>query len=278
MSLLDYVEYGGVQGWRVGRFRGWINTNCYLYRFDDVLIDTGPPNQWAIVHSILISHPVQAVYVTHHHEDHGGNCAAIHAAFSIPIYVHPRGMRYFEQGLRLPYYRRIIWGVPATVKVHAFPETIQTNKGRQIVPLHTPGHTADMACFYIPQEGWLFTGDLFITTRPRIIRKVEDPLEEMNSLRRVLKYEFQVIFCSHRGVQKRGRQLLQEKLQFLEEIYHQTAHLLKKGKSTAEISRQLLGTEGLLTWITGFHFAKKNLIEAFAREILNSHSNGRNSQ
>jgi len=168
--------------------------------------------------------------------------------------------------------------VPATVKVHAFPETIQTNKGRQIVPLHTPGHTADMACFYIPQEGWLFTGDLFITTRPRIIRKVEDPLEEMNSLRRVLKYEFQVIFCSHRGVQKRGRQLLQEKLQFLEEIYHQTAHLLKKGKSTAEISRQLLGTEGLLTWITGFHFAKKNLIEAFAREILNSHSNGRNSQ
>ncbi len=267
MGLREQFEWEGVQGWRVGRFAQWVNTNCYLYRFDGILIDTGPPNQWPLVRGLLKRYPVVAVYVTHHHEDHGGNSAWIAREFSLPIFAHPLAVPFFENGFPLQYYRKIIWGKPRKSRVKPFPDRIITPGGRELLPIHTPGHTIDMVCFYLPQKGWLFTGDLFITTRPRIVRKVEDPLQEMESLRRVLRYDFQEIFCSHRGILKNGRRLLQEKLDFLETIYGETARLLAQGRSIPTITRQLLGNEGLLSWITGFHFARQNLIEAFARDI-----------
>jgi hypothetical protein len=70
------------------------------------------------------------------------------------------------------------------------------------------------------------------------------------------------MFCAHRGVIASGKAALRRKLDFLESLCQQVADLHRQGRSREEITRRLLGREGLMTLLTGYHFSKRNLIDA----------------
>ncbi len=77
MSVWEHVSHGAVKGIRVGRFNQGINTTFVVYAYHDVLIDTGPINQWQHVSQFVTESQINHVLLTHYHEDHSGNASNI---------------------------------------------------------------------------------------------------------------------------------------------------------------------------------------------------------
>lgn len=260
--MAERIQHSEVEGLRVGRFPFLINTTCILYRVGSTVIDTGPPNQWSQVRRFLQEREVEQVIVTHHHEDHGGNLAAIHDALKARVYSPPEGIEPLARGFPQKLYQRVVWGRPDPVQAEAMSEQVAIGGGRTLEAIPVPGHSVDMTCFLDPERGWLFAGDLYISSKTRYLRQDEDLRAEIESLRRIVAYDFETVFCSHRGVVRSGKEALRRKLEFLESLCEQVAHLRAEGRSLQEIKRRLVGREDLMTWITGYHFSKANLIAA----------------
>ena len=266
MAVIERIKYKDVDGIRVGKFTSRINTTCTVYRLGNVVVDAGPPNQWAWVRAFLQETKVREVLITHHHEDHGGNAAAIQKAMHIPVKVHASAKPYFERGFHMQLYRQVIWGKPETTRPEVISTAMELENGLAIEPIHCPGHSTDMTCFFIPQRGWLFTGDLYIASKPKYLRKDENPRQEIESLQKILQYDFETVFCAHRGVIESGHEALQDKLDFLLNLQEEIARRYQMGKSVKEITAELLGREDLLSWLTFFHFSKRNLVMALLPE------------
>lgn len=262
MSLIQHLSHGEVEGIRVGRFTSQINTSAIVYRVGETAIDAGPPNQWRFVRDFLQSRGVRRVLITHHHEDHSGNGAAIQQELNIPVLAPELSISYLEKGYPIQLYRRVIWGNPAKFRAEVLPRELKLAAGLSLQLLPAPGHAPDMVCFLIPQRGWLFTGDLFITPNPQFAREADHYRQEMESLREVLEHDFATLFCAHRGVVENGKEMLRRKLAYLEELHDRVREMRRAGKSLREIRLTLLGREGIMSWLTCFHFSRRNMIKA----------------
>jgi glyoxylase-like metal-dependent hydrolase (beta-lactamase superfamily II) len=266
MRRAQRVEHEGVEGLRVGRVGNKINTTVFLYRIGDTVIDTGPPNQWAAVRRFLQEKPPRQVLATHHHEDHAGNLAVIAREFGCPVFAPVASIPALEQGFHLQLIRRIVWGSPqARVRATPFPDEIPAGPGNCLTPIATPGHSPDLTCLLEPDRGWLFAGDLFIASKILYLRRDEDLAVMLESLRLIQRYDFDTVFCSHRGIVPDGKKALKKKLDNLEALCEQAGSLYRAGNDSGAITRQLLGKESLASWISGGDFTKRNLIEACLR-------------
>ncbi len=265
MGVLQRFEFEGVEGLRAGRFGDQINTACILYRIGETLIDTGPPNQWRKIRRFLEERSVARVLLTHHHEDHGGNGGHIKHRWQTPVFAHEKGLPLHEKGYHLPFYRWLVWGRPrGKFQAEVLPERVRMHGGLYLQPIATPGHAEDQVCFLEPNRGWLFSGDLYISGKPKYLRKVEDPNEEIRSLRRVLEYDFGTVFCAHRGIVEDGRKAIKGKLQYLVALREQVRYYQQKGHSLKQIKKRLMGREEFLFWFSLGDFSKWNYIHAFA--------------
>jgi glyoxylase-like metal-dependent hydrolase (beta-lactamase superfamily II) len=260
--VIERIEHNEIEGLRVGRFGSRINTTCIVYRLGSTVIDTGPPNQWRAVRRFLVEREVRRVVVTHHHEDHSGNLAPIRRTLESKIYSPSAGVAPLRDGFVLRLYQKVIWGRPDRVQSEALPDEIEIGHGRALRAIPSPGHSTDMTCYLEAQRGWLFTGDLFISQGSRYLRADEDMREQIESLRRILALDFETVFCSHRGVVRSGKKAIRGKLDFLESLCERVRQLRNEGWSSGQITRSLLGREDWLSWMTGFHFSKRNLIRA----------------
>ena len=157
-----------------------------------------------------------------------------------------------------------MWGRPVRLRPAPLPERLEI-AGEPVEALAVPGHSPDSTCFLVPGRGWLFAGDLYIASRPRYLRADEDLDAMVGSLERVLERDFGTLFCAHRGVVPDGRAALRAKRDFLVGLVERVAALVGEGRAPREITRMLLGREGLMTWVTQHHFAKRTLIEACLR-------------
>lgn len=268
MSVIQHLSHGEVEGIRVGRFRSQINTSAIVYRVGDAAIDAGPPNQWRFIRDFLQSRGVRRVLITHHHEDHSGNGAAIQRELKITVLAPAESISYLSHGYPMQLYRRVIWGIPAKFRAEVLPRELELCPGLSLHLLPAPGHAPDMTCFLVPQRGWLFTGDLFITPAPQFAREADHYREEIESLRRVLEQDFSTVFCAHRGAVVNGREMLHRKLEYLEELRGKAGEMFRAGKSVKEIQRSLLGKEGTMSWLTFFHFSRRNMIKSLLEEAI----------
>lgn len=258
---MERFEHEGVEGLRVGRFPGKLNTTCILYRLGATVVDTGPPNQWRAVRRFLEERRVGRLLVTHHHEDHSGNLAAARRATGAPAYAPNAARAPLAEGFRLRPYQLVVWGRPERVEPAAVPERVPAGDGAHLVPIAAPGHSPDMTCYLEPDRGWLFSGDLYVAAKTRYLRSDEDLPRQIETLRGILSLDFETVFCAHRGLLPDGRAALERKLDFLRSLCQRVEHLRGEGLETREITRRLLGREDLTSWITFFHYSKRNLIE-----------------
>lgn len=260
MSITQRIRYQQVEGLRAGRFDAGVNTSAICYRLGTTLIDSGCANRWAQVCGFIGEQPVRKLLLTHHHEDHSGNAARIQQKTGASVLAPASALPDLANGWRMRPYQHLLFGRPQRLQATPLPEELELEEGWTLQVIATPGHAADLVCYLESNQGWLFTGDLFIGERTRYLRQDENLGEQLESLRKVLSYDFQTLFCTHRGVVEDGRRALAAKLQHLETLCGEARHLSRMGLSKKEITRRLLGREELVSLVTGYHFTKHNLI------------------
>ncbi len=100
-----------------------------------------------------------AILLTHGHFDHAGAALELKNKYQIPVYAHEAEQETMENPT-----------INLSGSMMGNPEKYAADKylkdeeemelaGMKVRVLHTPGHTAGGACFYLPQEMVVFSGD-----------------------------------------------------------------------------------------------------------------------
>lgn len=141
---------------------GMMATNCYLALDREtkemVIIDPAASPEQIISRIEALGARPEAILLTHGHFDHIGAADALRDTYHIPVCTLDKEQEICEsedKNLSLMCGRGFI------VKADRFfhdGEDVQL-AGMQIKVLHTPGHTAGGACYYLPEESVLFSGD-----------------------------------------------------------------------------------------------------------------------
>src|SRR5699024_1151351 len=105
--------------------------------------------------------------------------------------------------------------------------------------IHTPGHSDDHVALFDEETGRLFSGDLFVTPKPKVIMKTESVPTIKSSIRSLLELDFTSMFCSHSGYIENGRTMMQEKLNYLETLTAEVTELYEWGDTAIEINEKL---------------------------------------
>ncbi len=260
MPIRERIHFDKVDGARVGRFKGSLNTNFIIYRIGKTLIDSGPPNQWREVRTFSDEQPVTQLLLTHHHEDHSGNAARIAKRHQLTPYAPELGRKKLATGYKIPLLQKLFWGSPIPVITQPLPERMVLENGMKITAVHTPGHAKDLHCLLIPSEGWIFTADMFIARRLKYLRADENLGQLIASLAKIITLDFDTIFCAHRGILENGKPLLAQKHDNLTELAQQAQSLHQKGLEVDEIVNKTLGSDGMMAKLTNYNFSKRNLI------------------
>lgn len=251
-----------VKSLRLGKYKTASNTQVRVYLLGDTLIDTGPPNQWDGLKKFIEEHRPSQVILTHHHEDHAGNAAKISELTDARIYISGGAENPLAKGFSLRPYQRVVWGKPKNFSAKELPEEIFTSTGHRLLPIKTPGHSPDHTAFWEPDCKWLFSGDLYVGSKPRFLRKDEDLGMEMDTMRNLLKLDFEGLFCAHMGFFPDGRKRIEEKLLYLEDLVQKVQDFADLGLSVKQISDKIFKKERLLPLITLGHFSQKNMVLA----------------
>ncbi len=141
---------------------GPIMTNCYLAmnkETKELLIVDPAAEAGRIVQKVseMGAKPV-AVLLTHGHFDHIGAVDAVREQYHIPVCALDEERQVLE---RTPLNLSAMQGNAFTVKADRFFRDGETAElaGFSARVMHTPGHTAGGACYYIESEQVLFSGD-----------------------------------------------------------------------------------------------------------------------
>lgn len=261
MSVWQRYQHNEIDGIKVGRLNQGINTQFIVYRFGDTLIDSGPSNQWRYVKSFVHEKPVRQLLLTHHHEDHSGNAHNIAQAFDLVPKAPKLAQTKLATGYKTPVLQRIVWGSLPPVKTQPLSEVECNGDGITLIPVHTPGHAKDLTCFHVPSRGYFFSGDLYLAPRLKMLRSDENLEQLIGSIRKVLNLDFDTLFCPHGGIISNGKEMLNKKLNSILNVAEQAQKLAKNGVDIPTIAQELLGSEELVSKMTGGNFSKYNLIK-----------------
>lgn len=88
------------------------------------------------------------------------------------------------QKTRIPLYRQHVWGNVGPFHSKSLHRNFQSRNDHWTV-IDTPGHTKDHVAFLNKSKGILFTGDLFITPKVRVVIVDENILDTLQSLKKL---------------------------------------------------------------------------------------------
>lgn len=243
MKLCKIHNFGEVTGYELGY--GYIGKpfmTTLFYSIGNIIIDTGLSHMRKEALEIVKSKKVDCVLLTHHHEDHSGNVAVIIKEKQVPAYGHPKTIEKMRDGFNILMYQYLIWGKAEKANILPFPPVIETGEFL-LIPIHAPGHSKDHTVFLEKNRGWLFSGDLYLGSKIKYFRADENLADTLNSLREVLKLDFESLFCAHNPKEHNGRLALQMKLEYLENFCGVVARLLTSGLSEQEVIKKMLRDE-----------------------------------
>lgn len=234
--------------------------NVRLYLADGLLIDCGPEVMQAEIVPFLLEYKPKALVLTHLHEDHSGMAAWIEQNMGIPIYINAADIDLAAADGVYAEYRHMTWGDRRAF--HALPlgDTISTGKYTFKV-LNTPGHVPLHSVLFEESQGWLFTGDLYIRSRPKFAAPEEDMCALISSLETILKLPFDTVFCGHAGIMENGREKLKIKLENLLELQSRVNSMRQNGMTDEEINLSLYPDQPPIFTISDGEWTTLNIIK-----------------
>ncbi|MBP5291377.1 MAG: MBL fold metallo-hydrolase [Lachnospiraceae bacterium] len=144
------------------RVLGSIGTNVYFVvnktTRETVIIDPADEADYLLEQARLRDYRICAILLTHGHFDHFLAADAIRQATGAKIYAHKDEEKILSDKYRN---RSANWAVAATLDVDEWLTDGQELElaGFHFRVIHTPGHTCGSCCYYMYEEGVLFSGD-----------------------------------------------------------------------------------------------------------------------
>ncbi len=220
--VLERHDLGnGIIAYNIGKRR----MTAWAYRIGKTLIDSGAPNMSKeLLPFILQDGDIEHIYLTHHHEDHSGGATTIRNETGAEITVSSYSQALIRKGYVQYPYQHVVWG-----RFQAFQEnhclelpafesvSYKTNDGDFQV-FHAPGHSHDMTVVYDAERKALFSADMYLSSRQRLMRRDENFFVSLETLKRIIKLNVEILLCGHRPVFSDGNEKLEKKLVFMETI------------------------------------------------------------
>lgn len=236
-----------------------LSVSAYVIR--GVMIDTGFHQARNAVLDAARSLGVRGVIVTHWHEDHAGNVAML-AERGLPILMRPDTEATLRERPAIPLYRRVFWGHPP-----ALTNAVTPFDASGLECVHTPGHSADHQIVWDPETRALFSGDLWLGVRARVLHSTEDPYVLLDSLRRASGLEPLRMFDAHRGFVNRPVEALDAKVRWLGDTLGEIERRVTEGWSDRAIVKRVLGGEEIAGVVSVGDYARRNLVRAVRRNV-----------
>jgi glyoxylase-like metal-dependent hydrolase (beta-lactamase superfamily II) len=255
-------QYGDVRRLRMtstgGRLAG-IDVSAYVVR--GVMIDTGFYRARHALGEAVSALGVHGAIVTHWHEDHAGNVAEL-ARRGLPIHLRADTERVLRNRPDIQLYRRAIWGQPSSLARDVVPF-----EAPEFETLHTPGHSEDHQVVWDTATGTMFSGDLWLAVRARVLHSSEDPYLIVDSVRRAAARSPERMFDAHRGPVDNPVAALNAKADWLEETLATIARRIGEGWSDRQIVVRVLGGEERVAFVSRGDYAGVNLVRAVRRRV-----------
>jgi glyoxylase-like metal-dependent hydrolase (beta-lactamase superfamily II) len=136
----------------------------------------------------------------------------------------------------------------------------------EVIP--TPGHAPEHIALYERKQGWLFPGDLFVAEKIKFYRKDESLSEQIRSLKKLVKLDFDFLFCNHNPQLKVGKLKMVRKLHYFEELYGNIRDYHQQGLSTGQIMKRVkIKQSPFLELFTFGDVSAKFLVTSVTREL-----------
>jgi ribonuclease/clavin/mitogillin len=246
--------------------KGGHSSKVYLFLVDGMLVDTGSFNMQQELIPFYQASSFDSVVLTHSHEDHVGTAAWLERNKKVPVYIHPASIEFCSKPITYPIYRQIAWGIREPFSALPLEDTIRSKQYDWKI-IHTPGHADDHVVFLNEETGRLFSGDLFLTPKPKFIMSHESIPVMMRSIRTALTYDFQSMFCCHAGYVADGKRLLQMKLDYMENMSGEILHLHKQGYSIAEIKQRMFPDHFDIISVSEGQFDSEHIVRSVVTEM-----------
>jgi glyoxylase-like metal-dependent hydrolase (beta-lactamase superfamily II) len=231
LRLPDYARLSSrvatVLGHNPGPFTG-PGTNTYIVGTGNrpILLDTGiGVPKWAELLPIGLQElartdQFEKIVLTHAHQDHIGGVKDVTRLFGqLDVIKKP-------------------WPTPgpdnaAGVPISAIDDgEIVRTEGATLRAVFTPGHAPDHLCYYLVEEKALFTGDVVLGAGTTIIPDETGDLGQyMDSLRRLLETDVEIIYPAHGPVIRNAKQKIREYIAHRELRERQVLSAIEDGPS-----------------------------------------------
>jgi glyoxylase-like metal-dependent hydrolase (beta-lactamase superfamily II) len=244
-------------------------TTCYYV--DGLLVDSGCAHAKVELVKALEGSPLEGIVNTHTHEDHIGANAILQSRDpQLKIFAHPLALPVLADphgAQPLHPYRRLFWGWPEPSKARplANGEIIQTARYRLQV-IYTPGHSPDHICLFEEQQGWLFSGDLFVGGQDRALRAGCDIWMIIEALKRIQTLPVGVLFPGSARVRQTPQAEIAAKIDYLEDLGRRVINLWRQGYTVDRICKTVLGGPMWVEFVTRGHFSRRWLVRSYLRQ------------
>lgn len=228
---------------------GRVKLNVCSFVTDGVLIDTGAPNLLDTFKPFFAAHPIEQIVLTHHHEDHSGGASYLQTTYHLPVFVHEALLHEHQREAHYPLYRKLFWGKRKPFQATAIEKTFASKTATWRV-IETPGHATDHISLLNEATGQLFSGDLFVHPETKVILRDESIMQIIQSIEKVLTYDFQEMYCAHAGYVADGPKALRKKLAYLKELVAKVTDLYSRGYTVQAITKQIFPKTYPITYIS----------------------------
>jgi glyoxylase-like metal-dependent hydrolase (beta-lactamase superfamily II) len=271
IATAEYEQVTQIKLCRYPDFSPHATVSAYLV--DGLLIDSGPAYTAEELTEFLKNKGLKTVVNTHYHEDHIAANALLKERYGVELFAHPLAVDKINQPATLYPYQEEVWGYPIPSQVKEIGDAVITANFRFDV-VYTPGHDRDHICLFEPEHRWLFSGDLFVGTRPKAIRPMNDIWQILADLKKVKKLKPRFLFPAPGKVLAEPTPVLEQSIQYIEELGQKVMELHDRGLSPDEIVKQIFGNEYELAEFTQQQFSSLNLIKSYLKAANRNVSQG----